>query len=126
MFYIEKINIGLIPRNIKNNILGNDELFMKAMGLQELILQSHIKLFLYLFASLVLLVIFIRTKATEKQKIEASIFLFAMIFLDVAATFLVLLHPGFSILKTISFNMLQAVSVAICIYNLKFLLQKVR
>ena len=124
MFYLEKVNIGLIPRNIKNKILGNEELFIQAMSMQDLVLQNHIKLFLYLFSSLVLLVIFIRTKATDKQKIEASIFIFLILFIDVLASFFILVHPAFSVLKTLSFIMLQAVSVAICCYNIKFLLKR--
>ncbi len=125
MFYLEKINIGLVPQNIKNKVLGNEELFIQAMSFQDLVLQSHIKLFLYLFSSLILLVIFIRTKASDKQKVEASCFIFLILFLDVIASFLILAHPAFAVFKTLSFIILQAVSVALCIYNIKFLLKKV-
>ena len=108
-----------------NKILGNEELFLQAMTFQDIVLQSHIKLFLYLFTSLVVLVVFVRTSASDRQKVEGATFLFIMIFIDVIASFLVLLHPAFSVLKTISFIVLQATSVAICIFNIKFLLKKV-
>lgn len=126
MFSLEKINIGLVSRQIKNKILGNEEFFIQAMTLQDLVMQNHIKLFLYLFSSLVILVVFIRTDVAERVKMEASVVLFSLIILDVLFSFLVFLSPKFAFLKMLSFILLQAISVGLCIYNIKFLLKQAR
>ena len=121
MFFLEDFNLGLSAQDLKTKILGNDVLFVQAMSWEDLILNIHIKLFLYIFSSLVALSVFIKTDSSPLSKVNFSILLFSLIILETLSCLAIKWVGNFAYLKSMSFIFLQVLSIYICLKSLLFL-----
>ena len=123
-FYFEFYKVGLFPEQIKNTILGNSSLFVTALPFDELMIFIHVKVFMYLILSLVLIAIFFRSSAPEKIKLNISAVLFGLILVDNISLLLTGLgFPQLAILKSTAFILLQFILIHLVIYNFYKLFQ---
>lgn len=67
--FLEHHNWGLLPSQIMTHVVGNAELFIRPAGIEDRVVDIHIRMFLALINLLTLGAIFFRLPISEKQKL---------------------------------------------------------
>ena len=123
MVVVEHKTLGLFPKDILTNMIGDSELFISERSISDILVDVHIKLFLYSLGFLTLFTVLARTSLNNKLKFLGLNLTFLCVFTDTAALFAIkYLHPAFSYVKAMAFVGAQILFALLVLYALFFLL----
>lgn len=123
--FFENTRWGWVPQEIKNKILGNEEFFLRPMSVEDLVTALHTEIFLYLFLQTMLLLVFLRTRASDAQKSLACVWVLFSLFLNELSPLLIrYVSENFVFAKIISFWALNLGLIVLTTANIAFLLRK--
>lgn len=122
--YFQIHSIGYLPNEIKNYILGNEELFIEAKSFIVILEEIHIAIFTYLITAIIGLMVFIQIKYLEKYFYQIALFIMICIFVDTVSQPLILLWEPFIYVKSIFFVLSNTSLLILLCMNILFLYGK--
>ena len=121
-FHSEMTKFGLLPSQISDTVLGNKDQFREPLSLENLINESHIRLFLYSLSTLTAFSILAVTEMNLLPQMILALGSMVFVLTDSASLFAIrYLGENFSILKAIAFFGMQGSLIFVTAYALKFL-----
>lgn len=122
---LELFRFGLTPSALKGNLLGNEELYIRAKDLTTLVTEIHISLFVYPLALLTTLSTLVHLKVSDTLKVAATIASTVFIFMDVGGVLLVrFVSPHAAWIKLIGFWGFEVSMILMVLMVLIYLLGK--
>lgn len=119
----ESYTFGLSPAQIQLHVLGDAEAFAPAMGFDTLLLNIHVRLFLYTIALLTVASIYFRLPVKQKMQITMVSLTYSLVLLNMLGIIaLRYISPQFVWLKCLSFWGFQLVFGWMLIHSIWFLL----
>lgn len=119
--YFHIHSTGFFPSDIKNVVLGNEELFMEPTNFMVLLEEIHIAIFAYIVTAIIVLMVLVQIKRFEKYFFSISLFVMLSIFLDTISKPLILLWEPFIYIKTIAFTISNLSLLILIVITILFL-----
>ncbi|MCC7403163.1 MAG: hypothetical protein IT288_02090 [Bdellovibrionales bacterium] len=122
---LELFRYGLTPSALIANLLGNEELFIRAKDLTTLMTEIHVNLFLYPLAQLTTLSTLVHLKMSDRAKVIATLSSTVFILMDIGGVLLIrFVAPWTAWLKVIGFWGFEVSMFLMVIMVLGYLLGK--
>lgn len=112
---------GYFPSDLKNSVLGNEELFMEPTNFMVLLEEIHIAIFAYIVTAVILLMVLVQIKSLEKYFFSISLIIMLSILIDTISKPLILLWEPFIYVKTIAFTVSNLSLLLLTIITILFL-----
>jgi hypothetical protein len=101
--YFQIHSVGIFPSEIRDSVLGNEDMFIEPKSFILILEEIHISIFAYLVTAVIVLITFAQIKKFEKIFYPVSLFIMASIFIDTVSLPLILVWENFVYLKSIFF-----------------------
>lgn len=102
--YFQIHSVGFYPSDIKNAILGNEEMYLEPKSFIVILEELHMAIFAYIVTAIIALMVLVQIKALEKHFFSISLLIMLSIFIDTISKPLILLWEPFIYIKSIFFT----------------------
>jgi hypothetical protein len=119
--YFQIHSVGFLPSEIKDNVLGNEDLFIEPKSFILILEEIHIAIFAYLITAVLILMVLAQIRRIEKYFYQISLFVMASIFIDTVSQPLILIWEHFVYLKSIFFVISNTSLFILAIFTILFL-----
>ncbi|MCV6608062.1 MAG: hypothetical protein OIF32_07620 [Campylobacterales bacterium] len=120
--YFQIHSVGFFPSEIKNNILGNEELFIEPKSFMLILEEIHMGIFGYIVTAVIVLMVFVQIKRLEKFFYSVSLTVMGLILLDSISQPLILVWEPFIYGKSIFFTLSNTLLLILICISISYLL----